>query len=165
VPNYSATLTEFREELKRLLAEQDRIQKQIGLILKAMESIQVLARDSDEPIVQPLPPDEEAGFTDRVRAILKANPLRPLTAVEIRDVILASESGADPKVMLIHTHNTLKRLHRQQEVEEGDTVDGRKAYKLKYAFDALAALSGLKLDPPPDGWMDAFSALGGKEKK
>jgi hypothetical protein len=169
VPNYNATLSEFKKELQRLMALQEHTGKQIGNILRAMESIEILAKESDEPILQPepMPPDEEAGFTDKVRAILRANSWRPLTAVEIRDVILGSSPDADPKVMLIHTHNTLKRLHKQQEVDESDTADGRKAYKLK-GFDFLSALAGIKATPLPEispSILEILGASADKKKK
>ena len=64
--------------------------------------------------------------TDRVRNLLKANPERPITPVAVRDVLLEFDRDADPKAMLIHTHNTLKRLKKEDEVEEIES-EGRVA--------------------------------------
>ena len=164
MPNYRAILGEFQDELARLLKDRDFVQKQIDRISKAIADIQVLAQESDEPIMEPPPlsPSEEPGFTDRVRSILRSNPLRPLTAVEIRDVLLKTSPKDDPKIMLIHVHNTLKRLDRQDEVEEVPGVDGRNAYRWTDPMfrGALAGLAGLDLPgaaaafkslPPLDG--------------
>jgi len=133
MPNYSAVIEDFEQELHRLIAERDKVNSQIERITKAIEAVQLLAEEDDAPIMQPppLPPDKEGGFSDRVRAILDANPLRTLTALEIRDVMLQSSPDDDPKVMLIHIHNTLKRLFMQGELEEQELPEGRKGYKAR----------------------------------
>jgi hypothetical protein len=130
MPNYNAIVAEFQAELDSVIAQRDQLERQIVSISKAMEAIKVLAEESNEPI-EPPPPlmmDSEAGFTDRVRAILRANPAKALSAIIIRDAFLKDAPKDDPKILLIHTHNTLKRLHRQQEVEEVATPEGR-AYR------------------------------------
>jgi len=145
MPNYRAVLVEFQEELARLVKDREFIQKQIERISKAIADIQVLAQESDEPIMEPPPmhPDEEAGFTNRVRAILKLNPAMAITPVQMRDVLRKEMPDADPKIVLIHTHNTLKRLHKQGEIEEIPTGDG-KAYKWNFAANV-------------NGWIEAIS--------
>lgn len=131
MPNYNAMIAELNEELKRLVAQNEQLQNRITAILKAVDTIQILALESDEPIIYPELPPIESGFTNKVRAVLRANPAKALTAVEIRDVLLKSEPKADSKVMLIHTHNTVKRLKRQEEIEPVFESEGRVAYRWK----------------------------------
>lgn len=150
--NYTANLMAFRAELNRLLMERERLDEQIKKLGKVIEIVQTLAEDSDEPILEPppMPPDEERGFTDRVRELLKTNAPKRLTAIEIRDVLVKATPKDDPKIVLIHTHNTLKRLARQDEVEETTITDGRSAYAWKdtRAFvNHLAALAALADNP------------------
>jgi hypothetical protein len=135
VPNYSQIIQEFQDELQRLMLERNKIDDQIQRLSKALESVQILAADSDAPVMEPppLPPDEEAGFTNRVRAVLNANTSRYLTAIEVRDVLTGPRD--DPKTMLIHTHNTLKRLHRQGEIDEQKLSDGKAGYKAKSIWE------------------------------
>jgi hypothetical protein len=140
VPNYNAIITELQAEFDSLVQRKEQLNKQIVELAKAMEAIRVLAEESDEPTVEPPPlmMDSERGFTDRVRAILRANPAKALTAVVIRDAFLKDAPKDDPKILLIHTHNTLKRLHKQGEVEEVAMQDGR-AYRWSFASrNALA---------------------------
>ena len=129
--NYITYLKVFRDELGRLIDERNRIDAQINAVSVAIQSIETLAESTDQPIINPAPPhpDDETGFTDRVRAVLESNPLRPLTAVDIRDVLMKNSPYDDAKIVLIHAHNTLKRLERQEEVEEVPGVDGRNAYR------------------------------------
>jgi hypothetical protein len=127
MPNYTATAAEFEEELRRLVGQRDELDRQIANVTKALEAIQTLAQESREPLV--VPPDLDstpAGFTDRVRTVVSANYPRAVTAVEVRDAL--SDSGSDLKTMLIHVHNTLKRLQRQREVHASLGSDGRTAY-------------------------------------
>jgi len=141
VPTYTEILNTLHKDLVRLGSERESVNQKIAKLVKAIEAVQMLAAE-EELVIQPptMPPDMEAGFTDRVRNILKANQYRPLTAVEIRDVLLKETPKDDPKVTLIHAHNTLKRLKAQDEVEESDGPEGRKAYRLKVTFmDAVMA--------------------------
>ena len=142
--NYTQTLSTFHAEMNRLLMERGKIDEQIENLTSVIEIVQRLAKQSNEPIAEPPPmrPDEETGFTDRVRAVLKSNNPRPLTAVDIRDVLLKSAPKDDPKIMMIHTHNTLKRLEKQEEVEEVPGVDGRNAYRWLDA-ESYGALPGI----------------------
>ena len=131
MPNYQEMLDELFDELVELSHTQSQIETRLQRVNAAIEAIKVLASDSDEPLIEPpqMPADEEKGFTDRVREVLKANSLKRLTAIEIRDVILKSSPKDDPKIVLIHIHNTLKRLYKQDEVEETRISDGRNAYQ------------------------------------
>jgi|HubBroStandDraft_6_1064221.scaffolds.fasta_scaffold205363_2 hypothetical protein len=146
--NYNETLAAFHAEVERLMAESQQLDEKIKKFLKVIEIVQTLAAESNEPLIEPPPmhPDEEKGFTDRVREILKANSSKRLTAIEIRDVLLKSSPKDDPKIVLIHTHNTLKRLHRQDEVEETRINDGRNAYQWKEASyaEVLGSLSAIE---------------------
>jgi hypothetical protein len=130
VPNYSETITEFEAELKRLFEQRGHIDRQIANLAKAIEAIKALAEQMDEPII-PAPLSDQAGFTEKVRALLRANAAKGLTAVEIRDSLLQASPKEDPKIMLIHTHNTVKRLHKQGEVDEIVERDGRVGYRRK----------------------------------
>jgi hypothetical protein len=157
VPNYNVMLGELQEEFKRTITERELLDRRIAGLMKAMEAVKVLAEDASEPIVSPPPIADEAGFTDKVRNLLKANPARSFTAVDIRDVFLEFYPKADPKVMLIHTHNTLKRLLKQNEVEEVIGADGKSGYRwLIPKFDVgksvMEFLQGLQnISAPPPG--------------
>jgi hypothetical protein len=155
---------ELQVELEQIARAQEKLQKRLDSVLNAIKAIEVLAQESDEPIIEPHPlsADDEQGFTDQVRAILIANPIRAFTAVDIRNVILerldSDDEYADPKIMLIHTHNTLKRLFRQDEVIQVPMNDGRTGYKWKKnlapVVDLMAALKESlakmeKTTPPP----------------
>ena len=133
MPNYQAMLDELFDELAELIREQGQVEARLQRVNAAIEAIKILAAESDDPLVEPppMPADEEQGFTGRVREILKANSLKRLTALEVRDVIMRSLPDGDPKIVLIHIHNTLKRLHKQEEVEETRISDGRTAYQWK----------------------------------
>jgi hypothetical protein len=150
MPNYQAMLDELHEEMTRLLYAKNDIELSFQRVSAAVEALKTLAAESTEPLMEPPPmhPDEERGFTDRVREILKANSLKRLTALEIRDVLLKSSPNDDQKIVLIHTHNTLKRLHKQEEVEETRISDGRNAYQWKQpsfaeALGSLRTIAGL----------------------
>jgi hypothetical protein len=172
VPTYNEILSTLRQNVEHMVAEHAAIGKKITSLMKAIEAVQALAAE-EELVIQPptMPPEMEAGFTDRVRNILKANPFRPLTAVEVRDVLLKETPKDDPKVTLIHAHNTLKRLKSQDEVDESDAPEGRKAYRIKSPYSSLASLvlenSGfagavgtLMATPPPKTSLeDAISTL------
>lgn len=171
MPNYNATIAEFQKQLESLLQQREQLDRQIAGVTAVIEAIKTLADESDESLLEvpPMPPNEEAGFTDRVRAILKANPALALSAVVIRDEFLKAAPKEDPKIFLIHTHNTLKRLHRQGEVEEVTTSAGR-AYRWKFPDidEKMRAAIGRKtfgqrfavpsLDPTPDHIEDAMKA-------
>jgi hypothetical protein len=150
MPNYNATIAEFQEQLDSLLDQRDQLERQISGVKAVIEAIKTLADESDESTIEvpPLPPNEEAGFTDRVRAILKANPALALTAVVIRDEFLKTAPKEDPKILLIHTHNTLKRLLKQEEVVSVDTSAGR-GYRWSFASrNSLADLFFPKVATP-----------------
>lgn len=139
MPNYRPILETLRTDLERFIAERDAIEEKIERIGTAIQAIEVLAQEFDAPILEPppLPPDEEQGFTDRVREILKTNSPKRLTAIEIRDVLMKATPDDDPKIVLIHTHNTLKRLRKQEEVKETQIADGRNAYEWKFVANSL----------------------------
>jgi hypothetical protein len=126
-------LEELADELAYLSEAMKKIQVRFRQVDAAMKALELLAEESDEPLIEPppMPLDEERGFTDKVREILKANSLKRLTALEIRDVLVKGDPKSDPKIVLIHAHNTLKRLHKQDEVEETQVADGRSAYQWK----------------------------------
>jgi hypothetical protein len=147
MPNYSEMAASLRVEADRLLQERDKLQQQIERIITAIEAIGVLAQESDEPIMEPPPmlPDEERGFTDEVRAILKANPLRAFTAVDIRNMMVERTPHSDPKIILIHAHNTLKRLFRQGELDESSLNEGRTSYKWKVSTQSPEAVAKLNM--------------------
>jgi hypothetical protein len=151
MPNYQAMLDELRAEMTRLERDAFFIQDQIERVRAAIETVEVLAAESQEPLVQPpqMTSDEEQGFTDRVREVLRMNAPRHLTPVEIRDVLLKSTPDADPKITLIHAHNTLRRLDRQDEVKRSD--DGRTAYKWVGQRSANAYADLINMSPEGKG--------------
>jgi hypothetical protein len=145
MPNYSIMITELEADLSRAMDEREKLQARIDALLTAIESVRSLAEDSDEEIIQP-PSAPEAGFTEKVRTILDLNMSKSFTPVEIRDVLAREEGNSDPKIMLIHVHNTVKRLRRQGEIEEVVRPDGNKGYRAKslMAKDVM----GLRPDDP-----------------
>jgi hypothetical protein len=180
MPSYDAMLVMLRADLDRFITERNTAQQKIERIAAAIEHIEILAEDLDAPIMQPPPlgDDEEQGFTDRVREILKANPLKRLTAIEIRNVLLEANPDNDPKVTLIHAHNTLKRLHGQDEVRETQIADGRKAYQwIDQNIAAERALGSkipadhpihklaYKMEPPPNSVPINTDGASWKKKK
>lgn len=144
MPNYNEIVAELQAELERVTRVRANAEKQMEKLLKAIATIQLIAEGEDRAIIEPPPlaPDEEQGFTDQVRAILKANQATPLSAVSIRDLMLTRTPKADPKVTLIHVHNTLKRLFRQDEIVEVQLADGRTGYRTKATpvIDLMASL-------------------------
>jgi hypothetical protein len=171
MPNYNAMLSELHEEFKRLFAERESLDKRLTTLKRAEEAIYALAEEMNEPIVQP--PAEEAGFTDKVRNLLKANPARVFSPVLIRDALLEFDPKADPKVLLIHTHNTLKRLHKQNEVTEVP-ADGKTSYRwrsqgIDIGMGVLSALKDISqqfgaaaaLTEHNKKMLDDFSSFGG----
>jgi len=149
VPNYNEIIATFQAELSSLLDQRAQLERHISGIMNVIDAMLVLAEESNQPTIPPPPlmMDSETGFTDRVRAILKANPAKPLTPMQVRDVLSQSAPQDDPKILLIHTHNTLKRLLKQREVEETFTSEGR-AYRrtLSPNYGILSALGGAPTD-------------------
>jgi len=181
MPNYQAMLDEVLEDFNRLAILQHDTETRMAQLQQLIESLQTLALEEQESLVEPpaMSSDEERGFTDRIREILKSNSIKRLVAVEIRDVLMKQMPDADPRIVLIHTHNTLKRLHSQNEVEETKLSDGRKAYQwkapilkrgsLRTMLEELAKLDGLStpekkigVDPKPDAAFE--SGIRGNEK-
>jgi hypothetical protein len=161
VPNYNAMIAEFQQELDCLVDQRDLINRQIASIVKAMDAIKTLAEETTPSLdPPPMPPDEQEGFTNRVRGILKANPAMAVTPVMIRDVFRKHAPKDDPKTLLIHTHNTLKRLHKQGEIEEIVNSEGRayrwKATNINTGADVMEYLRGLT--EPGKGVKSAGSA-------
>lgn len=147
MPNYNAMIAELQAEMNSLLEQEQQLAVRIAELEKAMDSIRTLAEEEITLNPPPLKMDSEAGFTDRVRAVLQANPALALTAVLIRDEFLKTAVDEDPKILLIHTHNTLKRLSRQGEVEVVTTSAGT-GYRWKYRMRNSLA-DRLAMTPPP----------------
>jgi hypothetical protein len=176
--NFQEQLVLFHQELTRLTDERDNIDRQISGVLDVIKSLADLVEDAgEEPVVPQLAPEAEAGFTDRVRTLLQASPGRALTAIQIRNAFVEVDPKQDSRVMLIHAHNTLKRLLKQNEVDEVQTTDGRVAYKWKFGWMAesanlasklsLSSLAGLaaKKISGPDVLMSANDAASGEKSE
>jgi len=155
VPNYSTMLTELEGELSQAVDEQEKLQARIDALLTAIESVKALAEQSDEEIVEP-PSAPEAGFTEKVRRMLEMNMAKSFTPVEIRDVLIHHDTDADPKVMLIHVHNTVKRLLRQGELEEVVRPDRNKGYRAKSVM-AKERMDQIKQGMIPPGQIGAMT--------
>jgi hypothetical protein len=147
VPNYDEIAVDLQLELERVLSMRENLNRQAERLQAAIKAIEELAEGSDQPIVEvPLSSlEDERGFTDQIRAIFRANPLKSFTAVAMRNVLIERNPELDPKITLIHAHNTLKRLWKQEEIVVTQAEDGRTAYKagmkkLAPVVDLMAAL-------------------------
>jgi hypothetical protein len=165
VANYSEMMAELEGELSRAMDERERVEARIDTLLTAIESVKSLAEESDEEVIQP-PSAPEAGFTEKVRAVLNLNMAKSFTPVEIRDVLIDNERDADPKVMLIHIHNTVKRLRRQGEVEIVMRPDGNRGYRAKsiMAKDAMDRIKRGMIPPSQIGAATGCAIVIGKDK-
>src|SRR3954454_20268061 len=129
--DYNSQLKAFQERLSELSDERDRLDGEMASLLEIIEVVARLANEEGEDPIVPKLQVPDAGFTDKVRAILKANPGRIFTPIQIRNVFLEENPKQDRKVVLIHAHNPLKRLAAQDEIVEVPTPDGRTGYKWK----------------------------------
>jgi len=161
-PNYSAMLAELNDELDGLIGERNRLQKKLDAILDAIEAVKTVAEESDQVIVQPTTLADDAGFTEKVRELLFVNSAKSFTALEIREVFLEVDKNADPKIMLIHIHNTVKRLHKQGELEEVDRLDG-KGYRWA-SVTAKSRMAQIKAHVP-HGFVPMNTPADGLKKK
>lgn len=132
---------EIQAEIRRLLEMRNNLDKKVDHLTNALKYLEAVSEESDEPIAEPpfLTAAEDHGFTNKIRAVFRANPTRLLTPISIRDLLVERDSKLDPKIALIHTHNTLKRLVKQNEIVEVQMSDGRAGYRVK-PVDLLAAL-------------------------
>lgn len=133
-------------ELENITNQIDRLKARAAMLTSALGAIQTLAQESDEPIVESpvLSPDEERGFTQKIRTILKLNPIKAFAATDIRDLLFERDPSANPKVLLIHVHNTLKRLFKQDEVSEVQLTNGRAGFRWKQREHIVDLLTAMK---------------------
>ncbi|HEX8889364.1 MAG TPA: hypothetical protein VF779_09305 [Pyrinomonadaceae bacterium] len=141
---YRKALHDAREELIKLLAQKEAIDKRVTQLQQTVSSLAALCGEkveSDEPnyiqneilrvygdILETL--TGKPGLTDAVRAALKAFD-RPMLPVEVRDALISL--GYDLSIysnVMASIHTILKRLVESKEIEEVDK-DGRKAYQTK----------------------------------
>jgi len=127
MPNYSAMIKELEGEVAILANDREKLCDRIDTLLNTIESIKRLAEGKEEQVIQPTYIGD-GGFTDRIRSLLELNAAKSFSPKEIREIFAEFDKDADPKVMLIHIHNTVKRLHKQGELEELTRPDG-KAYR------------------------------------
>lgn len=150
VTNYNAMITELEEELTKAIKDRDKLMDRIDALITAIQSVKELAEEaSDEKIISPRRVAEDAGFTEQIRTLFQLNAAKSFTPVEIREVLMEFHEDADPKVVLIHVHNTVKRLHKQGEIEEVNRVDGR-GYRLK-SIMAKERMTQIKATMPKIG--------------
>lgn len=126
-----------------MMEMRQKIDRKIERIMSAIEAVETLAEESELPVLEPpLSSDEEQGFTDQIRSVFRANSAKALTAIGIRDLLVQRDRQLDPKITLIHTHNTLKRLVKQEEIVETQLPEGRTGYRvrMKPVVDLMAAL-------------------------
>jgi len=108
---------------ERLDRENGEIERELIGLDRVLEGLEFLSTD--------VPPEiEEPGFTEEIRKLLqRANT--PLTAVEIRDALLAlGIKPSSAKNLLISVHTILGRL--KSDLKESDK-DGKPSYVWKYA--------------------------------
>lgn len=117
--DYTKRLEILEERLLLRSGERAGFNKQIDSVLQVIELVKKHAHEELEVYDILLPghnPGAKVGFTNRVRNIFKANLLKTLNPVSIRDALLEFDMESDPKITLIHTHNTVKRLRRHGEI-------------------------------------------------
>lgn len=108
-----------KERLDRLNGD---IERQLIGLERVLEGLEFLSSD--------IPPEiEQSGFTEQIRKTLQQTNV-PLTAVEIRDsLIAAGVKHSSPKNLLISVHTVLGRL--KSDLKESEK-DGKAAYIWKH---------------------------------
>jgi hypothetical protein len=145
-----SALEHAQQKLSGLLAERQKVDKQIMDWKRVIDSLSVVSEGIDTSI----PPNLELpanfsekpslGFTDAIRAIVGKSQAG-VTPTEVRDQL--REIGFDLtkyKQEMVPVHNTLKRLEEQEEIYSVDTQPNHTVY---WRIDPVA--KALALDPNP----------------
>ena len=115
---------QIAEEKERLDRVNGEIERQLVGLDYMLDGLEFLSTDQ--------PPELEApGFTEQVRKVLQQT-LEPLTAIEVRDCLLATGvKHTSPRNLLISVHTVLGRI--KSDLREGVKA-GKPAYKWKRRF-------------------------------
>jgi len=113
---------QIAEEKERLDRENGEIERQLVGLDYMLEGLEFLSSDRTAELEAP-------GFTEQVRKVLQQT-MEPLTAIEIRDCLLATGiKYSSPKNLLISVHTVLGRI--KYDLRESEKV-GKPAYKWKH---------------------------------
>ncbi len=162
-----AQLLKRRQEIdvqKELLdKENGEIERQLIGLERVLEGLEFLSSD--------IPPEiEQAGFTEQIRKMLMRTRA-PLTAIEIRDALLAAGvKHKSAKTLLISVHTVLGRLRPDLKESEKDgkaafiwkvRVRRRRVFPSSLSHPAIgvASLTSLYGFTPPAGVVGAPSLL------
>jgi hypothetical protein len=115
---------QIAEEKERLDRVNGEIERQLVGLDYMLDGLEFLSTDR--------PPELEApGFTEQVRRVLQQT-LEPLTAIEVRDSLLAAGvKHTSPRNLLISVHTVFGRI--KSDLRESDKA-GKPAYKWKRRF-------------------------------
>jgi hypothetical protein len=137
--NYKSTYEDAKNRLKALAKQRDVIDREMQGLIRIMEGAQIIESPAEPAKVPVIPEGTEAdstGFTKTVRLILSRSRM-PLVPTEIRDALESmGVEASSPKVLLIHVHNTLRRLFENGEIEQVP-LNGKMAYRALTAGDYL----------------------------
>ncbi len=145
-----SALEHAQKQLSGLLAERQRIDKQIICWKRVLDSLAVVSEDvrtsipADLELPAGVSEKPALGFTDAVRAIVEKSQVG-LTPTEVREELI--RIGFDLtkyKQQMVPVHNTLKRLEDQGEIYSVKTQPDTTVYR---RVDPVA--KALALDRPP----------------
>jgi hypothetical protein len=138
--DYRHTLEDAQKRLQVLTEQRDAIDREIQGLLRIIEGAQIISsppEPTDVPAIPEAADADPAGFTKTIRLIL-ARSSTPLVPTEIRDSLeILGIEASSPKVLLIHVHNTLRRLFEKGEIEQVPR-EGKMAYRMLTAADVFA---------------------------
>lgn len=136
--DYKTTIEAAKARLEILAKERDTIDREMQGLMRIIEGAQFIESPAEPPKVPILPePDaDSSGFTESIRLILRRSSV-PLVPTEVRDALeMMGVEASSPKVLLIHVHNTLRRLFEKEEIEQVPR-DGKMAYRMLTVGDML----------------------------
>jgi hypothetical protein len=138
-------LTDKRKDLMKMVEEIDR---QILGLNQAVEAYEFILKETPT-VTSALSIDPATvGFTEAVRTIFNGT-LTTLFPTDIRDKLAkAGYEKSSDKVLLIHVHNVIDRLLKNEEIEEVE-IDGRSAYRNSGKGGIPTVSSFYKMDATP----------------
>jgi hypothetical protein len=140
---------ELTEKRNGLMKEVEEINRMLLGINQAIEGFEFILKENS-PTRSDLSLDPATiGFTVAVRGIFNTN-LRPLYPTDVRDKLAsAGYEKTSGKALLIHVHNVIDRLLKNEEIEEV-RIEGKSAYRS----------TGKKVIPSAASMQRGIAALG-----